>query len=257
MDATSSPGSSGDESTGGMFVMPEDVPGAGDCDLFGQDCPEGQKCMPWADDGGNAWNAAKCSPVDPDPGQVGDPCLVEGSGVSGVDNCDVGVMCYNVDPTTNMGTCYEICGGSPAAPVCEASEAVCAIYNDGVLPLCFPSCDPLAQDCGGVTQVCVAAPANDGFICILDSLPNDPGQFGEPCEFANACDPGLFCAVAGVVPDCTNPGGCCSEFCDLTVGDPDAECSGQGGGQVCLPWWGTVEDAAPGWEDVGYCTLPE
>lgn len=229
--------------------------GGGECDPFAQDCPEGTKCMPWADDGGGAWNANQCVPVVDGGGQPGDPCNVEGSGVSGVDDCDLGSMCYNVDATTNMGTCYELCSGSPAAPTCPQTNGVCAIYNDGVLPLCLTACDPITQDCPGSQQLCVASPANDGFVCILDSLPGSAGGYGAPCEFANACDPGYFCTPMSFVPGCTNGGGCCTGFCDLDAADPDGQCEGQDGGQICQPWW-NGEPAAPGFEHVGYCGLP-
>ena len=51
-----------------------------DCDIWAQDCPEGEKCSAWANDGGGAWNATRCVPVDDDPDQVGEACNVEGSG---------------------------------------------------------------------------------------------------------------------------------------------------------------------------------
>ncbi len=40
--------------------------------IWAQDCPEGEKCMPWANDGGGSWNATRCSPLDPNPSAVGD-----------------------------------------------------------------------------------------------------------------------------------------------------------------------------------------
>jgi hypothetical protein len=209
--------------------------------------------MPWANDGGNAWNATKCSPVDDSPGQPGDECTVEGSGVSGVDDCELGAMCYNVDPGTNMGVCYELCGGTPDNPTCDGPGKVCAVYNDGVLPLCYDECDPLLQDCPG-EDLCLPSPNGNAFVCILDSLPNDEGGYGTQCEYANVCDPGLFCAVPDIVPGCAGAG-CCSEFCDLTVPEPDAACTGQAEGQECLPWWGE-EPPPPGYEHVGYCGIP-
>ena len=51
-----------------------------ECNLFEQDCPVGEKCMPYADDGGGSWNSTTCSPVMENPGQRGDECSVEGSG---------------------------------------------------------------------------------------------------------------------------------------------------------------------------------
>lgn len=242
-----------DSSTGNGFLALDMGERGGTCDVFAQDCPDGDKCMPWASDGGQSWNSTTCSPVVRNPGQVGDICTVEGSAVSGLDDCDVGTMCYSVSVETGMGTCFELCGGSAGAPTCD--EGLCAVYNDGNLPLCLPDCDPLLQECPG-QQLCLASPSANGFVCILDSLPFSVGDHGAPCEFVNTCDPGLFCAVPEIVPGCLNPGGCCAEFCDLSVPDPASQCTAQAEGQECLPWYG-VEAPPPGYEDVGFCGLPE
>jgi hypothetical protein len=248
----SSSGVVGDESTTGMafLEMPDGAGTEVECDVWMQDCPEGEKCMPWANDGGNSWNATRCSPVADNPGQVGDECTVEGSGVSGIDSCDVGTMCYYVDPETNMGTCVAFCQGSEAAPMCE-SGFLCSISNDGVLILCRRECDPLLQDCMG-SAACLPANGSDGFVCIVDAS-GEMGAPGDPCEFLNACDPGLFCANAEAVPDCQGASGCCSEFCDLTAADPDAGCSLVG--QMCTPWF-EMGAAPPDLEHVGACSLP-
>ncbi|MCA9649803.1 MAG: hypothetical protein KC501_07840 [Myxococcales bacterium] len=243
-----------DESgTDGFLIEGPDMgTGGGSCDVFEQDCPEGEKCMPWAADGGNSWNGTSCKPVMENPGQAGDPCTVEGSAVSGIDDCDVGLMCYSVSFETNMGVCYELCGGNVDAPTCD--EGLCAVYNDGNLPLCLQDCDPLLQDCGP-EQLCLASPTANGFVCILDSLPFNDGGYGEPCEYVNTCDPGFFCAVQSIVAGCTNASGCCEEFCDLTVPNPDMQCTGAPMGEECQPWYG-VETPPPGYEAVGFCGIP-
>ena len=41
------------------FIIEFDVPDSGECDAFAQECPEGQKCAPYADDGGSSWNNTK------------------------------------------------------------------------------------------------------------------------------------------------------------------------------------------------------
>ena len=79
------------------------------CSTFAQDCPPGFKCMPWASDGGNSWNATRCVPIAPDPNAPGEPCTVEGSGVSGLDDCDGISMCWEVDPDAVEGHCVSIC----------------------------------------------------------------------------------------------------------------------------------------------------
>lgn len=244
----------GDETdplTGATFFGADMGGGGGVCDVFGQDCPEGNKCMPWAADGGQSWNSTTCVPVVGNPGQVGDPCTVEGSAVSGIDDCALGAMCYNVSAETNTGTCFELCGGNADDPTCD--DGICAIYNDGNLPLCLEECDPLLQDC--TAQLCLASPSANGFVCILDSLPGSVGDYGAPCEFVNTCDPGYFCAVPDIVAGCLNASGCCAEFCDLSLPDPTSQCTGAPQGEECQPWYG-MEPPPPGYESVGFCGIP-
>jgi Ca-activated chloride channel family protein len=82
------------------------------------------------------------------------------------------------------------------------------------------------------------------------------GQYGDACEYMNACDPGLFCAGTDMVPGCVDPVGCCSDYCDLGDADASATCEGFLDGQVCLPWYeeGTAPD---GLDHVGACALPD
>ncbi len=219
-----------------------------ECDIWAQDCPRGEKCMPWANDGGNAWNATRCSPIVDGAGAPGDPCEVEGSGVSGIDTCALGSMCFYVDPETLEGTCVALCTGSEADPMCEDPAAWCSLSSEGVLALCLPSCDPLLDECA---EGLVCVPQQSTFSCVTDAS-GDMGAAGDPCEFLNVCDPGLFCADAMLVPGC-DPGvavGCCSPFCDVNEGP--VPCLP---GQECVSWWQGGE-ATPGLEHVGACALP-
>ena len=215
------------------------------CDVWSQDCPDGEKCAPWANDGGSSWNATKCVPVDPNPKQPGDACVAPQGGVSGVDDCDEGAMCWDVDAETNEGVCVAFCEGSADDPMC-APGSTCAIVNDGVLILCLPSCDPLLQDCPG-DDLCL--PLGDVFGCVLDAS-GEMGAYGDPCEYANACDPGLVCLNPEYVPDCM-AGGCCSPLCEVTA--PNM-CPGDG--QECIAWY-EEGMAPPGYEDVGVCGIPQ
>jgi hypothetical protein len=240
-----------DDSVG--FISEPDGGGvAVECDVWTDDCPEGEKCMPWANDGGNAWNATRCSPLDSNPGQIGDECTVEGSGVSGIDTCGPRMMCYYVDSETNTGSCVGFCDGTPNAPTC-GSGSICTIVNDGVLTLCRPECDPLLQDCTG-NAACLQATGSQGFTCIIDAS-GDSGLAGDPCEYINACDAGLYCGAAEGVPGCTGTTGCCSEFCDLTAMDPASSCS-LGGGQDCVAWF-EEGSAPPDLDHVGVCAIPQ
>ena len=235
------------ETSGCTFLGCDDQPAStGDqCDVWSQDCPDGQKCTAWADDGGSSWNATKCSPVDPNPDLPGEPCTVKGSAVSGVDSCAKGTMCWDVDPDTNEGVCFPFCAGSLKEPICPRGS-VCHIHGDGPLILCEPFCDPLLQDCPG-DHLCL--PAGGYWGCVLDAS-GEEGQYGDPCEDANACDPGLLCLNPEYVPDC-NAGGCCSPFCDT---DEANTCPG--GGQVCVPFYD--EGQAPkGLETIGFCGIPQ
>jgi hypothetical protein len=215
------------------------------CDPWAQDCPRGEKCMPWANDGGHAWNDTRCSPIAEDPREVGESCTVEGSGVSGIDDCVISSMCWNVDPETNMGECVGFCQGSEANPTCADPCTECTIYSDGTLILCYPACDPLAQDCGE-GQACY--PTSASFTCSPDAG-GDEGAIGEPCEYLNVCDPGSYCAGADLVPGCEGASGCCTPFCD--VEQPDT-CDVIVPGTVCTPWY---EDGQEPGECLGMGTV--
>ncbi len=231
-----------------FYGCPPDGGTSFECDTWAQDCPIGEKCMPWANDGGPRWNATRCAPVVPSPHAVGDPCLVEGSALSGIDECELGTMCWDVDPSTNQGTCVANCGGSPADPVC-AGDTECFMGYAGVVSVCIVDCDPLLQDC--VDSATCVPDGNDDFFCVPDASAA-LGQTGDACDWFDECDPGLFCTDAEAVPDCVTLG-CCTEFCDLASPDPNAQCSQAADGVTCEPWFlvGTAEH-----EFLGKCVLP-
>jgi hypothetical protein len=237
-----------EESGAGMFIMMPDGGGTNECDVWAQDCPPGEKCMPWANDGGSSWNSLRCTPLDENPKQPGDTCLVEGSDVTGIDDCALGSMCFAVDPETNMGLCVPFCEGSPAEPTCSNPDQACNISNNGVLVLCLEVCDPLLQNCPTDPWNHGCYPVNEDFLCWPD-YSFDLGAFGDPCEFFNVCDAGLFCAIPEAVPGCAGSSGCCSSFCDMTMPEP---CPASAQGQECLPWF-LEGQAPPGYENVGFC----
>jgi hypothetical protein len=241
-------GSAGDDV---VFLLEPDGGGVEfECDLFAQDCPEGEKCMPWSNDG-STWNATRCSPIDGNPGQPGDECTVEGSGTSGIDSCDLGSMCWDVDPKTNMGLCVAMCTGDEANPICDDPDTTCSIANDGAIVLCLLACDPIVQDC---PEGNACYPVAEDWVCGPDAS-GEMGGYGDPCEFINVCDAGLMCLDASATPGCEGAVGCCTEVCDTTDPAGDAQCTGAAEGQVCTPWY--EEGAAPpGYEDVGACALP-
>ncbi|MBC8072354.1 MAG: hypothetical protein IAG13_28790 [Deltaproteobacteria bacterium] len=223
-----------------------------ECSLWDDDCPRGEKCMPWANDGGGSWNSTRCAPLDDTPAAPGEPCTVVDSGVSRIDDCERGAMCWDVDPETNVGECVAFCVGSEANPTCTDPETECTISGEGTLILCLPWCHPLMQDCN---EGAGCYPGNNVFWCAPDASAA-AGAFGDPCEFLNVCDPVLFCANADVVPDCAGDFGCCSEFCDLGSDEPDAMCTGARQGHVCVPWFEEAV-APPAFARVGACLLPD
>lgn len=217
------------------------------CDVFAQDCAPDEKCSAHATNNGSSWDATKCVPVTGTqaPGQ---PCTAEDGGLSGIDDCQLGAMCWDVDDM-GKGTCVALCTGTENAPVC-AADFDCAIANEGVLNLCLPACDPLQQDCPA-EEVCVAI--DDAFVCIFDGS-GDTGALNSPCEGFNSCDAGLFCAKPSAAVECMqNAFGCCQPFCDTTK--PDPPCPNQD--QECIPWFDAMmQDPPPGLENIGFCSIP-
>jgi hypothetical protein len=240
-DPTTDPTAADSGEDDGGFVLRPDGGGANECDPRAQDCMRGMKCTAWANDGGTFWNANKCVEVTGE-GVAGDPCMIEGSGVSGIDDCALGFICLNTD-MRGMGTCVEFCEGTDET--CEPGN-VCAIYNDGVLPICLVGCDPLLQDCPE-GQGCIDTP-NQSFICFNDAS-GDMGGDGDPCppeDGENSCDPGMWCGPnsAGCVDV-----NCCTPYCDITDGScpqPDE----------CVSFFGDPMNAPPGFENVGVCVTP-
>ncbi|PCC75523.1 hypothetical protein SAMN02745121_00063 [Nannocystis exedens] len=247
---TDAPEPTTDAITTTPFIPGPDVGSLVECDPWVEDCPQGQKCMPWASDGGNHWNALKCVDIAPNPDGLGEPCSVIGSPVSGEDTCDKHMQCFNVDPDTLQGTCLAMCTGTPDKPGCEQPDAICSLSGDGVLALCLPQCDPLAPDCRP-GDTCIPHPKGSGFVCVIDAG-GDEGQLFDACEFTNFCDPGLLCIGPKLASEC-DPAetGCCLPFCDLTA---PPSCPGQG--QECLSWFEQGQ-APPGHEDLGVCGLPQ
>ncbi len=228
------------EPTGGCGDLPDGVLGhcsLPECTPEEQECFEGEACKAWANDGGAVWNATRCSPVPDDAGLVGEPCAAEGSAVTGVDTCDVGLMCWNVDPETLEGTCAEYCDAEDGDPGCTDPSETCSVWNESVLPLCLPACDPLASTCGEGFGCYPGSEAN--FVCVRDGE-----QVHQDDVFHPECSSGTFWANAERVDGCVDDEPCCAAYCDLSAAAP---C---GAGVECLPFFKAPD---PAFEDVGYC----
>ena len=211
-----------------------------ECSQWLEDCPVGEKCMPYSDDGGSSFTAMRCVPVAADPAQPGEPCTVEDSSVSGIDTCDFHSMCWDVDPETLEGICVAMCIGTESDPTCAEANHTCSVNGDGTLSLCLPICDPLAQDCDP-GDACYAV--DFGYVCAPDAS-GDQGEPFSPCEFLNGCDPGSVCALSPECPPVGSPR-CCVPYCALS--DPDCPDT-----TSCIP---VIEpgDEPIGLEDVGIC----
>lgn len=246
-----------DSDDGAAFISGSDLgpvcspaPGAGyrahcpGCDVLHQDCPRGDKCVPFANDGGIHWNATRCAPVEEFPAEIGEPCLMEGNPYSGLDNCAFGSICWGVDAETLEGTCVPMCTGSASDPQCPGDQ-LCSIANEGTVAVCLAGCDPLASACPA-GESCTYY--GDEFVCsppIVETVGD-----GEPCELPHQCEAGHVCA-AGEVVGC-DAYACCTSLCDLGVPEPDTACSA---GQMCAPFY---DGQAPdGLETVGVCVFPE
>ena len=231
----------GSNPTGGAFIVTPDGGVAGQCDPKQQDCPEGEKCVPFASSG-DGWDSNKCVPVT-GVGKAGDPCTWAGN-VDATDDCDESSFCWNVTEVDGMevGTCTPFCAGTADNPICDPGSQ-CLISNQGSVTLCIETCDPLLQDCGaGLGCFSVV----NEFFCIF--LGGDVPS-GEPCEFLNDCAAGNVCADGATLPDCAGTS-CCTAFCDL--GDPACLAAGT----ECVAFFEPGR-APAGHEDVGVClTIP-
>lgn len=219
------------------------VPDVGDdsafpCHMLQQDCPAGDKCMPWGQDSPGTWDATRCSPVVADPARAGMPCTIEGLATSGIDDCERGTMCFESAPDER--TCVPMMTGSDNHPVCADPMRYPLMGASGILPLCLPSCRPLDDDCP-LGLGCY--PTGYAFGCGPDAS-GGRGSAGDPCEFTNACTIGLVCVDGETVPECAGIG-CCTPYCDTNRPScPD--------GLTCQSWPGD-ETLRPGGESLGIC----
>jgi len=251
--ASSTSDSGGADSSSGIdfLLRPDATHPFPDCDIEAQDCPRGFKCMPYSSQGGSWWDATACFPVDPDPVGLGEPCQWEGEPWSGFDDCGFAQVCWSFEPGDG-GVCKGLClfeePEAPWNPTCEDPTATPFYGCQECFCTCETSCSPLDQDCPE-GQECV--PTTDIFLCAPDAS-GELGAYADPCEYINACDPGLACLPPESTPGCEGGSGCCTPFCDVT--QPNS-CPGAAEGQICQAWF-QPGDAPIGLENVGVCGLP-
>lgn len=246
-DATGADGSAGSSSTG-----PGGLGEGEECDLHHQDCAPGLKCMPYADDGDYSWDSTICVPIHPDPVGLGEPCQWFGGDLSGHDDCGFGQFCSPYVAETPV--CRDLCRSDEGSYNWEDLYCPTPMQHPTTCQECFcwcePSCDPLVPETCAADQVCILDGYGQGFRCATDAS-GELGAYGDPCEYVNACDPGLVCLAADAVPGCEGLG-CCAPFCEFPSLEP---CPGAAEGEVCQPWWGE-EPAPAGYENLGVCALP-
>jgi hypothetical protein len=214
------------------------------CDPAEQDCPDGDKCTGYVVQQGYCCvDANKCVPVIGNA-QLGDPCVRTDDN----DDCDEGLFCMTVTSgSTGDGVCLAFCNvGTQDCAEDGLPDAQCIAFNDGALPICQDSCDPITQDCDG-SLGCYGV-GNQGFVCSVPGFEEGLGNDGDMCFTIQSCKPGLGCTAAEVLSDC-GASRCCSPYCDLSVPDP---CLAP---EECIPYY---EDgtAPPGYETVGLCAIP-
>ncbi len=207
-----------------------DIPRSDYCGYHDELCPEGSKC---SFDG--TFSETACFDLVPMPDGFEEPCEASETFPGGMDSCGYELLCW-------QGQCAPFCDWDDFS--CPPGYA-CSWCQDCALGVCLSQCDPLLQDCQD-GDTCV--PDDEGFTCVVDAS-GDQGAYGDPCEFINACDPGLTCVSADYVPEC-DAASCCSPFCDLESPQcPDDALE-------CIPWYEEGQ-APPGKEPIGLCGIPQ
>lgn len=210
---------------GGFYCTPS-------CDPLAQDCPEGEKCTPFASTGGT-WDDYKCVPVLGELGP-GESCTYDDP-VLATDDCGSTSMCYD-------GVCRSFCKPPYDTPACPVGYGCADVGMTEGPVVCLPSCDPLAQDCE--IGSCYGH-ENREFLC----EPTGTLGVGEACGFVNDCVAGSVCVDAGLIPNCQAEA-CCSPLCSLG----QADCASLPGTE-CTAWFEPGQ-APVGLESLGVCSIP-
>jgi hypothetical protein len=241
--ATSSETSTSTTESSGGFVPDWNRPMLYECDVFAQDCDDGEKCVPYSSVG-SYYDGSKCVPVTGDQAH-GEPCSYGGSALA-TDDCDENSGCWDFHELDGeqLGICHAFCTGTADDPHCPAGSS-CSVDSSGTLAFCVITCDPVAQDCGPGLG-CYWA--NAAFECTFTTQ-NIPA--GEPCGLVNDCAPGLLCASSELLPTCSDTA-CCTRFCYLSLGDSQCDATP---GTVCVSFF-EEGMSPPGEEDIGVCIVP-
>lgn len=186
------------------------------CDVWAQDCPRGEKCVPWnagGDGPSMGCSESRCSELAPEPRAPGESCTADGGPWSGVDDCDVGSYCWNVDELTLEGVCVAQCIGSEASPLCADDELYCFMLQGTSVTACVPVCDPLAPMCPA-GSTCALSGANDQAAACVSTTLDVPSGHGTPCDWRLGCGDGFACVEATTLSACDDSY-CCASLCDV------------------------------------------
>lgn len=103
------------------------------CDLWAQDCPEGQKCIPVTQaDAEPPWDGTSCVLLDATPDPAGAACVYNGL----ADGCEMGWWCQPDAMGADMGTCVQLCQEDM-----DCTAGTCTDC-DGANAHEFGACDP-------------------------------------------------------------------------------------------------------------------
>lgn len=204
---TTSTTGAGDSTSTGAPELPSE---GFHCDPRLQDCPEGQKCMPFGTMAQTDWSGARCVPIADDPAGLGEPCETQDYSHSGLDDCGLGLICWYFAGAGDLhGRCLGLCGEDD---ICVDPDARCYLQPEASF-LCYPLCDPLAQDCPPPATLCARSSNVDGFICRYAPT-GEPAGAGMPCVSETECAPGHVCDPADLVDGCAGER-CCAPLCSL------------------------------------------
>ncbi|MBV1858313.1 MAG: hypothetical protein KUG77_07865 [Nannocystaceae bacterium] len=205
----------------GFAPRPDGPPAIISCSVWDDECPEGQKCIAWSNEGDEVWNDTRCRPVGTD--LVGEACTVEGGPASGLDSCAQGSMCWGVDPETNTGLCAPLCHNEDH-PLCDDPDRHCMVGNGGALNVCLFFCDPVNSECSD-SEACYLV--DESTVCLR---PNTPVVV-EPDLTPALCAPGSTAVAPGLDVGCDEGEPCCVSWCDLA--SPMPGCPSEAS---CRPW---------------------
>lgn len=251
--SSTSEGGSSSSSTG----TSGDTVGEGEaCNYVMQDCAAGLKCVR-VDLDGDQMDERICVAVVEDPLPSGEVCQVNLR--TGEDDCSIDSFCVPFFPQDGTGLCTDFCAPIEESLECESAEKGCLLFDD-LHYGCFPLCDPLVAECPTGHACLPAYVVDSGFVCAPTHPANDAAT-GDPCYAqTEGCPPGSWCYQCANETMCLDPLeygpgcdgepdlGCCTEYCDLTVGG----CSNPF--HECLPYFPWASEYYP---NAGLCGLPE